>query len=289
MRIATEYPQLLNSNLQSTATLPNLTQAIELLSASAEVKSEVMSRIESGDDVSIKEIRELKKQLADKDDVIARNQKMLAFYTTTTQVIEKAPADYEQNKTDLEEVIIKNRELEAEIVNANNELRRIKNKQAQIVSEQLKAHENEIKELETHKQSLEKYLDELAIKTQAWISQNWTQSQLERKSLVENGKTVVASKRNDANGKPVDNALIAWAEQQGLLIKIDRTTEWGNPFEMSTDGSRDEVCDNYANHFLKYKPSLQKQLHKLKGKVLVCWCYPLRCHGDHLAELANKQ
>jgi hypothetical protein len=111
-------------------------------------------------------------------------------------------------------------------------------------------------------------------------TQNWTQSQLERKSLVENGKTVVASKRND-------NALIAWAEQQGVMVKIDRTTEWGNPFKIMNNASRDDVCDNYAN-FLKNKPSLQKQLHKLKGKVLVCWCYPLRCHGDHLAELVNK-
>jgi hypothetical protein len=30
------------------------------------------------------------------------------------------------------------------------------------------------------------------------------------------------------------------------------------------------------------------KIHTLKGKVLACWCYPERCHGDYLAEWANK-
>jgi len=122
----------------------------------------------------------------------------------------------------------------------------------------------------------------------AWLAQGWTQSQLERRQLVEKGITVVASKRNDDTGKPIDNALIAWADQQGLMLPIDRNTPWGNPFETPADGSRDEVCDNYANHYLPHKPSLLKHLPTLKGKVLMCWCHPLRCHGDHLAELANR-
>ncbi|MGA9841048.1 MAG: DUF4326 domain-containing protein [Nitrososphaeraceae archaeon] len=33
---------------------------------------------------------------------------------------------------------------------------------------------------------------------------------------------------------------------------------------------------------------LMNQLPELKGKVLGCWCAPLPCHGDTLAELANK-
>jgi len=122
----------------------------------------------------------------------------------------------------------------------------------------------------------------------AWLAQGWTQSQLERRQLVEKGITVVASKRNDDTGKPIDNALIAWADQQGLMLPIDRNTAWGNPFETPADGSRDEVCDNYANHYLPHKPSLLKHIPTLKGKVLMCWCHPLRCHGDHLAELANR-
>jgi len=122
----------------------------------------------------------------------------------------------------------------------------------------------------------------------AWLAQGWTTDQLERKALIEQGVTVVASKRNDKDGKVRDAALIAWADQQGLMAEIGRNTAWGNPFEMPGDGDRDAVCDNFANYYMPHKPSLLKKIPTLKGKVLVCWCHPERCHGDHLAELANS-
>ena len=131
-------------------------------------------------------------------------------------------------------------------------------------------------------------LREKVKQVKAWLAQGWTQSQLERRKLLESGQAVVASKRNDESGKPLDAALIAWADQQGLMVPIDRNTDWGNPFEMPSDGDRDTVCENYANHYLPYKPSLQKKLKNLTGKVLVCWCHPERCHGDHLAKLVNE-
>ena len=49
--------------------------------------------------------------------------------------------------------------------------------------------------------------------------------------MIEQGFAVVASKRNGADGKPMDAALIAWADQQNLMMPIDRNTDWGNPFE----------------------------------------------------------
>lgn len=122
----------------------------------------------------------------------------------------------------------------------------------------------------------------------AWLAQGWTQSQLERRKRVEDGFAVVASKRKGTDGKELDAALIAWADQQGLMTPIDRNTDWGNPFEMPVDGDRDTVCDNYADHYLPFKPSLLKKISHLSGKVLVCWCHPERCHGDHLAKLANE-
>ena len=132
-----------------------------------------------------------------------------------------------------------------------------------------------------------KVLREKVKQVKAWLAQGWTQSQLERRKLIEQGFAVVASKRNGADGKPMDAALIAWADQQNLMMPIDRNTDWGNPFEMPSDGDRDTVCDNYAKHYLPFKPSLLKKLKTLKGKVLVCWCHPERCHGDHLADQAN--
>ena len=35
------------------------------------------------------------------------------------------------------------------------------------------------------------------------------------------------------------------------------------------------------------QPALLARLPELKGKRLICWCAPLRCHGDVLHRLAN--
>ena len=118
----------------------------------------------------------------------------------------------------------------------------------------------------------------------AWLAQGWTTDQLERKAQLEAGETVVASKRKGEDGKERDAALIAWADQQGLMVEIDRGTAWGNPFETPADGSRKVVCSNYRKHYLPYKPSLLKRIADLRGKLLVCWCYPDQCHGDSLIE-----
>jgi hypothetical protein len=60
MKLSREMPELLNDSVQSTGRKLGLTQAIALLSASEEVKEEVMQRIENGEDVKIKEIERLK-------------------------------------------------------------------------------------------------------------------------------------------------------------------------------------------------------------------------------------
>lgn len=104
--------------------------------------------------------------------------------------------------------------------------------------------------------------------------QPWSESEYERKELVEAGETVTANIRTDIQ-------LIAWAEENGLYMRIDRQTAWGNPFILGDDGERDDVCDSYRI-YLQYKPSLQRRYEELRGKVLGCWCYPERCHGNEL-------
>jgi hypothetical protein len=61
---------------------------------------------------------------------------------------------------------------------------------------------------------------------------------------------------------------------------------WGNPFHVGKDGDRAEVLAKYRDWASKNE-YLLKRLHLLKGKVLGCWCHPLDCHGDVLAELVN--
>jgi hypothetical protein len=119
--------------------------------------------------------------------------------------------------------------------------------------------------------------------------QEWTQGETVRKNRVLAGVTVVASKRRNSEGKEVDAALISWAEKNGKLVLVDRNTDWGNPFEMPADGDRDTVCDNFEEHYLPHKPSLLSNLPKLRGKVLLCWCHPDRCHAQTLANLVNEE
>lgn len=101
----------------------------------------------------------------------------------------------------------------------------------------------------------------------------WIDDERLRKKQVEEGRAVVANAERDKN-------LIQWAESKGIAVRIDRGSPYGNPFIMGKDGTRDQVCDNYRDHYLPHKPSIRKS--DLKGKVLVCHCYPERCHGESL-------
>ena len=114
-----------------------------------------------------------------------------------------------------------------------------------------------------------------AIPTEPWLD-----DEKERKQKVESGKAVVANSSRDKN-------LIQWAEKRGLAVRVDRSSEFGNPFILEDDGTRDEVCDAYATHYLPNKPSIKSKIKTLQGKVLICHCYPQRCHGDALAKKCN--
>ncbi|AGH57656.1 hypothetical protein CPKG_00025 [Cyanophage KBS-S-2A] len=104
----------------------------------------------------------------------------------------------------------------------------------------------------------------------------WSESELERKKIVESGGTVVANMHQET-----DRALLAWARKTDRFLRIDRQSDWGNPFELGADGDRGTVCDSFEIFFPR-KFSLHNRLDELKGKVLGCWCYPARCHGMYL-------
>ena len=81
--------------------------------------------------------------------------------------------------------------------------------------------------------------------------------------------------------------VLDYAKKNNKYQQIDRFSEWGNPFYLDSDGNRDEVCDAYEI-YLKHKKSLHKKIPLLKGKALGCHCYPDRCHGNHLKNLADE-
>lgn len=69
-------------------------------------------------------------------------------------------------------------------------------------------------------------------------------------------------------------------------VYIGRGSAWGNPFRIGADGDRDAVIAKHAT-WLRDQHHLLRSLDTLKGRDLVCYCAPARCHGDLLLRLAN--
>ena len=70
-------------------------------------------------------------------------------------------------------------------------------------------------------------------------------------------------------------------------VYIGRGSAFGNPFVIGKDGDRDTVCDKYEEMLMGNASLVAKVKSELRGKNLVCFCAPKRCHGDLLLELAN--
>jgi hypothetical protein len=71
-------------------------------------------------------------------------------------------------------------------------------------------------------------------------------------------------------------------------VYIGRPSKWGNPFKIGIDGSRQEVIQKYKEMIIVDIELIKQIPLELKGKTLGCWCKPNPCHGDVLAELADK-
>lgn len=72
---------------------------------------------------------------------------------------------------------------------------------------------------------------------------------------------------------------------------IGRGSYWGNPYSMYEDGEdREEVIRKYKYDFdfEKFPNKEKKEVYKLAGKRLGCFCKPDSCHGDVLAGFLNS-
>jgi len=66
-------------------------------------------------------------------------------------------------------------------------------------------------------------------------------------------------------------------------------TKWGNPYAMYLKKyGRNKVIRMYKEYIMKETELLKLIPIELKGKTLGCWCKPEACHGDLLAELADR-
>lgn len=74
-------------------------------------------------------------------------------------------------------------------------------------------------------------------------------------------------------------------------VYVGRPTPFGNPFAIGQDGTRDEVVSKYMSWLFASEQKLLRAAarNQLRGHDLVCWCAPLRCHADVLAEFVNME
>lgn len=90
----------------------------------------------------------------------------------------------------------------------------------------------------------------------------------------------------------VKDAPADWRKQYDEFIYIGRGSLFGNPYRIDAPHpdtgapmTRDDVCDLFAAYALQNIK--REDLARLRGKTLVCYCKPERCHGDTLAQAAD--
>lgn len=83
-------------------------------------------------------------------------------------------------------------------------------------------------------------------------------------------------------------------------VLCDRSSPYGNPFVVGIHGHGGVCCDkfevwlrtgqNFGNPaaYAARRQRVLDALPGLKGKDLVCWCAPKRCHCETLERLANE-
>lgn len=91
----------------------------------------------------------------------------------------------------------------------------------------------------------------------------------------------------ERTGGPVVLNRRASPTPQGAVY-IGRGSPWGNPFRIGEHGNRDQVIELFEAMFKANAELVQRAKVELRGKDLVCYCKPARCHGDVLLEIANE-
>ena len=94
------------------------------------------------------------------------------------------------------------------------------------------------------------------------------------------------------------------------VVRIDRPSRWGNPYRVGGEGEIGDPIRIFVSPpgwtfawgrmaredaIAAYRRWLENEadsgdidfLEPLRGKRLACWCAPLPCHGDVIAELIS--
>lgn len=87
------------------------------------------------------------------------------------------------------------------------------------------------------------------------------------------------------------NTISIYSKRDGRIPSdakyVGRPSPFGNPFQIGLDGDRTAVIEKYREWVLRQPEMVARIKSELRGRSLVCWCAPLACHADVLAEIAN--
>lgn len=72
-------------------------------------------------------------------------------------------------------------------------------------------------------------------------------------------------------------------------VYIGRPGPYGNRFIIGCHGTRAEVIAKHEQWVVSNRPFMELIRRELRGKRLGCYCYPLPCHGDLYARIANPE
>lgn len=71
-------------------------------------------------------------------------------------------------------------------------------------------------------------------------------------------------------------------------VFVGRPTIYGNPFVMRKESDRDIIYDKFEEYIANDTRLKNLAKVELRGKHLVCYCSPKRCHADTLLRIANE-
>lgn len=78
------------------------------------------------------------------------------------------------------------------------------------------------------------------------------------------------------------------AEKEGAIY-IGRGGPWGNKFIIGKNGDRNEVCDKFEYWVNQPQQAQLREMARkvLRGRNVLCYCEPERCHGITWLRIAN--
>jgi Domain of unknown function (DUF4326) len=82
-----------------------------------------------------------------------------------------------------------------------------------------------------------------------------------------------------------------WSQKEDDMVFIGRPSRWGNPWRIGLHGDRAEVLRKYRDWLTapEQKEFRNQVRRHLRGRLLGCFCSPLRCHGEYLAIVAESE